>query len=879
MPRRAADTVPRQQSADRRRRVPDTGMWARGNGPKPLLLPSDRRPLPQFIYRIFPTFPAMRPHEKPRSESSVQEVRIGRHRDKLEEIRESLRAFEQGGEQEQNSKPQEKPAPTSTEQTTPKKVNNDVMELSQQLQQQKMYNSSQNERTTMRAQHQNLINSFSPPHFRPPPPSYDAKPAYRGPTPAAPDNVRTHLHIKTSPYVGRPDFAANPVIFPTAGRTHISIEPYNKMMENKESRMTRHESWQTKAQQPVYHTTLSSNNAVPSTSIVNINISPSHRANLGMQDLAGSSRSVLIGLPNRRTDADFTRVYMNYEDELMPQPYSDVSPSTSKIQDEAWHGPPHPSTLFMPPQNLDITLQTNFKPVPNGNVARMSNGMSSPSTKRSTSPLPLEVRERLQTNKFETSLQSCKPNMFCFYMEQHVERLLQQHREREKRVQQLEKEMNAADLPLMMRQKMLELLQQKESRYTRLRRQKMGKEMFTVIQHIGVGAFGKVSLVRKKDTGKVYAMKSLEKADVIMKQQASHVKAERDILAEADSPWIVRLFFSFQDHRCLYFIMEYVPGGDMMQLLINKGIFEESLARFYIAELTCAIEYVHSVGFIHRDIKPDNILIDKNGHIKLTDFGLCTGLRWTHDRRYYGTENEHQRADSFSLPAEIAATEESIKVLNIRHQKKRNCAHSVVGTGNYMAPEVISRTGHTQLCDWWSAGVILYEMVFGRPPFMSMRDDPRETQDKILNWRIYLDVSASAGGGRLSADCISIIKEFICDASNRLGSKGASQIKKHQWFKDINFATLRQSRAEFIPRVEHAEDTSNFDTIHISDKAETLNTRAPNNPAFYEFTFRHFFDTDGMGCPSLRPSARRPSLKPLLENPQPGSEELLHVQL
>ncbi|ETN69669.1 kinase domain protein [Necator americanus] len=399
--------------------------------------------------------------------------------------------------------------------------------------------------------------------------------------------------------------------------------------------------------------------------------------------------------------------------------------------------------------------------------------------------------------------------------------------------------------------------------------------MFEVLQHIGVGAFGRVSLVKKKDSGQVYAMKSLLKKDVIMKQQAAHVKAERDILAEADSPWIVKLFFSFQDDRCLYFVMEYVPGGDMMQLLINKGIFEEKLARagvprFYIAELTCAIEYVHSLGFIHRDIKPDNILIDQQGHIKLTDFGLCTGLRWTHDRRYYGPENDsepsHLRADSFSLPPEVAAVEQNMKLLNIRHQKKRDQAHSVVGTGNYMAPEVILKIGHTQLCDWWSVGVILYEMVFGRPPFMSVADDPKETQYKIINWPRFLDVSPRAGGGHLSRDCISLIQRLCCDKNNRIGSVGAREVMDHPWFRGIDFKNLRSVRAEFIPRVDHAEDTSNFEAIEISESPfETLGKRAPNNPAFYEFTFRHFFDTDGQGCPSLRPAQKRPPLAPLFE--------------
>lgn len=126
---------------------------------------------------------------------------------------------------------------------------------------------------------------------------------------------------------------------------------------------------------------------------------------------------------------------------------------------------------------------------------------------------------------------------------------------------------------------------------------------------------------------------------MIRRNQVAHVKAERDILAEAELEWVTKLYYSFQDKENLYFIMEYIPGGDLMALLIKKGIFEEPLATFYIAELVLAIESVHKMGFIHRDIKPDNILIDKDGHIKLTDFGLCTGFRWTHNSKYYQVSN------------------------------------------------------------------------------------------------------------------------------------------------------------------------------------------------------------------------------------------------
>lgn len=182
---------------------------------------------------------------------------------------------------------------------------------------------------------------------------------------------------------------------------------------------------------------------------------------------------------------------------------------------------------------------------------------------------------------------------------------------------------------------MRKMLQQKESNYIRLRRARMEKSMFNKLKTLGVGAFGEVSLVQKIDTNQLYAMKTLRKKDVLKRNQVAHVKAERDILAEADNEWVVKLYYSFQDERNLYFVMDYIPGGDLMALLIKLGIFEERLAQFYIAELVLAVESVHKMGFIHRDIKPDNILIDRDGHIKLTDFGLCTGFRWTHDSKYY----------------------------------------------------------------------------------------------------------------------------------------------------------------------------------------------------------------------------------------------------
>ena len=393
---------------------------------------------------------------------------------------------------------------------------------------------------------------------------------------------------------------------------------------------------------------------------------------------------------------------------------------------------------------------------------------------RSYSPLPLcnasqsdtivihsneKVEEKIEEKeekgeRYSTRLKNCNPQAYKFFMEQHVENLLKLQEQRKHRRTQLEAEMARVGLAGQAQEEMRKLLNKKESNYNRLRRAKMDISMFTKIITVGVGAFGEVNLVRKNGTNAYYAMKILRKSEVLRRNQVAHVKAERDILAEADNEWVVKLYYSFQNEQNLYFVMDYVAGGDLMALLIKFGIFEDRLARFYISELTLAIESVHKLGFVHRDIKPDNVLIDRNGHIKLTDFGLCTGFHWTHDSKYYQPQPEgggHSR--QFSMEPEggwesllndincdckrIKLEDDLCKPLKRRQLRRhmRCQAHSLVGTPNYIAPEVLMRIPYSQQCDWWSVGVILYEMLIGQPPFLAA--SPAETQIKVFNYYTF----------------------------------------------------------------------------------------------------------------------------------------------
>ncbi|MBZ3877382.1 Serine/threonine-protein kinase LATS1 [Sciurus carolinensis] len=562
---------------------------------------------------------------------------------------------------------------------------------------------------------------------------------------------------------------------------------------------------------------------------------------------------------------------------VQPSPFSEGTTSNMTVKPPVaeapnYQGPPPPYPKHLLHQNPSVPPYESVNKSSKEDQPSLSNEDESEKSfenvdsgdkeKKQITTSPITVRKnKKDEERRESRIQSYSPQAFKFFMEQHVENVLKSHQQRLHRKKQLENEMMRVGLSQDAQDQMRKMLCQKESNYIRLKRAKMDKSMFVKIKTLGIGAFGEVCLARKVDTKALYATKTLRKKDVLLRNQVAHVKAERDILAEADNEWVVRLYYSFQDKDNLYFVMDYIPGGDMMSLLIRMGIFPENLARFYIAELTCAVESVHKMGFIHRDIKPDNILIDRDGHIKLTDFGLCTGFRWTHDSKYYQS-GDHPRQDSMDFSNEWGDPSncrcgDRLKPLERRaaRQHQRCLAHSLVGTPNYIAPEVLLRTGYTQLCDWWSVGVILFEMLVGQPPFLAQT--PLETQMKVINWQTSLHIPPQA---KLSPEASDLIIKLCRGPEDRLGKNGADEIKAHPFFKTIDFSSdLRQQSASYIPKITHPTDTSNFDPVDPdklwSDDNEeenvndTLNGWYKNGKhpehAFYEFTFRRFFDDNG----------------------------------
>ncbi|GFZ03431.1 protein kinase superfamily protein [Actinidia rufa] len=318
---------------------------------------------------------------------------------------------------------------------------------------------------------------------------------------------------------------------------------------------------------------------------------------------------------------------------------------------------------------------------------------------------------------------------------------------------------------------------------------------FEIIKPISRGAFGRVFLAKKRTTGDLFAIKVLKKADMIRKNAVESILAERDILISVRNPFVVRFFYSFTCRENLYLVMEYLNGGDLYSLLRNLGCLNEDVTRVYIAEVVLALEYLHSLRVVHRDLKPDNLLIAHDGHIKLTDFGLSK----------VGLINS---TDDLSGPAVGGASllgEDEPQLSASEHQRERRNKRSAVGTPDYLAPEILLGTGHGATADWWSVGVILFELIVGIPPFNA--EHPQIIFDNILNRNIPWPRVPE----EMSYEARDLIDRLLTeDPHQRLGARGASEVKQHSFFRDVNWDTLARQKAAFVPSSESALDTTYF---------------------------------------------------------------------
>lgn len=293
---------------------------------------------------------------------------------------------------------------------------------------------------------------------------------------------------------------------------------------------------------------------------------------------------------------------------------------------------------------------------------------------------------------------------------------------------------------------------------------------FDLLKVVGKGSFGKVMQVKKRDTQRVYALKTIRKAHIISRSEVNHTLAERTVLAQINNPFIVPLKFSFQSPEKLYLVLAFVNGGELFHHLQREGKFDINRSRFYTAELLCALECLHGFNVIYRDLKPENILLDYTGHIALCDFGLCK--------------------------------------LNMKEEDRTN---TFCGTPEYLAPELLLGQGYTKTVDWWTLGVLLYEMLTGLPPFYD--ENTNEMYRKILQDPLQFPTD-------IDRDAKSLLTRLLDrDPARRLGAGGASEIKAHRFFETVDWKRLLQKKIQptFRPNVVNAMDTANFDKEFTSE--------------------------------------------------------------
>ncbi|KAK9447428.1 kinase-like domain-containing protein [Limtongia smithiae] len=387
----------------------------------------------------------------------------------------------------------------------------------------------------------------------------------------------------------------------------------------------------------------------------------------------------------------------------------------------------------------------------------------------------------------------------------------------------------------------------RERAYLRKRRTRLRYGDFDILTQVGQGGYGYVYLARKHDTKEICALKVMKKRLLFKLDEIRHVLTERDILTTANSPWLVKLLYAFQDPERIYLAMEYVPGGDYRTLLNNTGTLNSRHARFYISEMFSAVESLHKLGYIHRDLKPENFLIDATGHVKLTDFGLSAGAL-SKDR----FESMRVRLDAVkNMPIAYRSISERQSLYRSLREKDLNYANSVVGSPDYMALDVLEGKQYDYTIDYWSLGCMLFESLCGYPPFTGATSN--ETYSNLRCWKQVLRRPVYDNNQVVFSDRTwDLITRLIADSQHRLHS--IHEVHNHPYFNEVNWAHIREVNPPFVPELDSDVDTGYFDDFsnqedmekyrEVHDKQAQLEKMADSSEkmsrgAFVGFTFRH----------------------------------------